>query len=70
MKNDEGEMSMCEDLKQKAWLEHHQRLLNVEFDWDSDHVSNEPPVDMVKRVFSQVKADKAPGPSDIVVEII
>ena len=39
MKNDAGEMSMSEDSKQKAWLEHYQRLLNVEFDWDPDHLS-------------------------------
>ena len=31
VKNDAGEMSMSEDSKQKAWLEHYQRLLNVEF---------------------------------------
>ena len=30
VKNDAGEMSMSEDSKQKAWLEHYQRLLNVE----------------------------------------
>ena len=34
VKNDAGEMSMSEDSKQKACLEHYQRLLNVEFDWD------------------------------------
>ena len=34
VKNDAGEMPMSEDSKQKAWLEHYQRLLNVEFDWD------------------------------------
>ena len=38
VKNDAGEMSMSEDSKQKAWLEHYQRLLNVEFDWDPDHL--------------------------------
>ena len=31
VKNDAGEMSMSEDSKQKAWLEHYQRLLNIEF---------------------------------------
>ena len=41
VKNDEGEMSMSKDSKQKAWLEHYQRLLNVEFDWDPDHLSYE-----------------------------
>ena len=31
VKNDAGEMSVREDSKQKAWLEHYRRLLN-EFD--------------------------------------
>ena len=75
VKNDAGEMSMNEDAKQKAWLEHYQRLLNVEFDWDPDHLSYQPPVegppilittDMVKKAISQVKAGKPPGPSGIV----
>ena len=42
MKNDAGELSMSEDSKQKAWLEHYQRLLNIEFDWDPDHLSYQP----------------------------
>ena len=78
VKNDAGEMSMSEDPKQKAWLEHYQRLLNVEFDWDPDHLSYQPPVegppipitfDMVKKAISQMKAGKALGPSGIVVMI-
>ena len=32
---------MSEDSKQKAWLEHYQRLLNIEFDWDPDHLSED-----------------------------
>ena len=72
-------MSMSEDSKQKAWLEHYQRLLNIEFDWDPDHLSYQSPVegppipitiDMVKKAISQMKAGKAPGPSGIVVEMI
>ena len=79
VKNDAGEMSVSEDSKQKAWLEHYQRLLNIEFDWDPDHLSYQPPVegpsipitiDMVKKAISQMKAGKAPGPSGIVVEMI
>ena len=79
VKNDAGEMSMGEDSKQKAWLEHYQRLLNVEFDWDPDHLSYQSPVegppipitiDMVKKAISQTKAGKAQGPSGIVVEMI
>ena len=70
---------MSEGSKQKAWLEHYQSLLNVEFDWDPDHLSDEPPVhgppipitiDMVKKAISQMKAGKALGPSGIVVEMI
>ena len=71
VKNDAREMSMSEDSKQKARLEHYQRLLNVEFDWDPDHLSYQPPVegpsipitiDMVKKAISQMKAGKALGP--------
>ena len=56
------------DSKQKAWLEHYQRLLNAEFDWDPSHLSDESPVegppipitiDMVKKAISQMKAGKA-----------
>ena len=59
--NDAGEILMSEDSNQKVWLEHYQRLLNVEFDWDPDHLSEEPPVvdppilittDMVKKAIS------------------
>ena len=42
VKNDAGEMSMSEDTKQKAWLEHYQRLLNIEFDWDLSTTSRRP----------------------------
>ena len=77
--NDAGEMTVSEDSKQKAWLQHYQRLLNVEFDWDPDHLTYQPPVegppipitiDMVKKAISQMKAGQAPGPSGIVVEMI
>ena len=79
VKNDAGEMSMSDGSKQKAWLEHYQRLLNAEFDWDPNHLSDESPVEgppipitiyMVKKAISHMKAGKAPGPSGIVVEMI
>ena len=78
VKNDAGEMSMNDDSKRKAWLEHYQRLLN-EFDWDPNHLSDESPVegppipitiDLVKKAISQMRAGKAPGPSGLVVEMI
>ena len=40
MKNDAGEMLLSE-----ACLEHYQRCLNVGFDCDTDHMSDEPPVE-------------------------
>ena len=70
---------MSEDSKQNAWLEHYQRLLIVEFDWDPYHLYYQPPVegphipptiDMVKKAISQMKAGKALSPSGIVVEMI
>ena len=79
VKNDAGEISMSEGSKQKAWLEHYQRLLKVEFDWNLDHLSDESPeegppipitIDMVQKAISQMKASKAPGQSGIVVEMI
>ena len=79
MKNDAGEMSMSDDSKQKARLEDYQRLLNAEFDWDPNHLSDESPVegppipitiDMVQKAISQMKVGKAPGPSGIIVEMI
>ena len=79
MKNGAGKMSMSEESMWKAWLEHYQRLLNAEFDWDSNHLSDETPVegppipfttDIVKKAISQMKVGKAPGPSGIVVEMI
>ena len=42
MKNDGGEMSMSNDSKQKAWLEHYRQHLNVVFDWEPDYLSDEP----------------------------
>ena len=70
---------MSEEAKQNAWAEHYERLLNVEFDWDPDHLSNEPllegppipiTIDMVKKAISKMKSGKAAGPSGIVVEMI
>ena len=75
VKKDAGKMSMSEEAKQNAWTEHYERLLNVEFDWDPDHLSLEGPpipitIDMVKKAISKMKSGKAAGPLGIVVEMI
>ena len=73
VQNDAGEMSMSKDSKQKAWLEHYQRLLKVEFDWDPDHLSDKPPVEgppIPITIYRVKKAGKEPNPSGIVVEMV
>ena len=79
VRNDTGELSMSEQAKQKAWLEHNVRFLNVEFEWDPEHLSDEPPLEgspipitigTVKKGISKMKYDKAAGPSGIMVEMI
>ena len=69
-------MSLSEEAKQKAWLVHFERLLNVESEWDPEHLSDEPPLegppipvttDMVKKAISKMKSCKAAGPSGVVV---
>ena len=68
VKNDTGEMSMSEEAKQNAWAEHYERLLNVEFYWDPNHLSNEPPLegppipiffDMVKKAIFKVEVGQS-----------
>ena len=70
VKNDAGELSMSDEAKQQAWLEHYERLLNVEFEWDPDHLSDEPPLEgppvpitseMVKKALAKMKPGKAAG---------
>ena len=79
LRNDARDLSMSEKAKQKGWAEHNERLLNVEFEWDPDHLSNEPPlegppnpitIDMVKKAILKMKLGKSAGPSGIVMEMI
>ena len=51
----------------------------MEFEWDSEHLSDEPPPEgpsipitflMVKKVISKMKFSKTAGPSGVVVEMI
>ena len=67
VKNDARAMSKSKEAKQNAWAEHYERLLNVEFDWDPDHLSNELPIegspipftiDIVRKAISKMKSAK------------
>ena len=45
VKNDAGQLSLDEELKKEAWKEHYERLLNVEFSWNPEDLSEESPVE-------------------------
>ena len=59
VKNDAGKMSMSEEATQNAWAEHYERLLNVEFDWDPDNLSKEPPIEGLSIPIAIDMVDKA-----------
>ena len=45
VRNDTGELSLSDDDKMKAWVEHYSRLLKVELEWPSDLLTEVPPVE-------------------------
>ena len=62
-----------------AWKCHYEKLLNVEFPWGSNTLSEEQPfqgssiritTEMVSEAFTKMKKEKATGPSGLNVEII
>ena len=40
VKNNTGEMSMSEEATQNVWAVCYERVLNVEFEWDHEHLPN------------------------------
>ena len=45
VKNDAGQLSLDEESKKEARKEHYERLLNVEFPWNPEDLSEESPVE-------------------------
>ena len=79
VKNDAGQLSLDEESKKEAWKEHYERLLNVEFPWNPDDLSEESPVEgpsepitleMITKAISKMASGKAAGPSGIVAEML
>ena len=79
VKNDAGQLSLDEESKKEAWKEHYERLLNVEFPWNPEDLSEESPVEgpsepitleMTKKAITKMASGKAAGPSDIVAEML
>ena len=78
VRNDDGKLSLTVDEKLKAWQLHYDKLLNEEFPWNADSLSNESPVqgpainisaDMVRKAISKMKCGKSSGPSGIIIEM-
>ena len=79
VKNDAGRLSLDEEAKKEAWREHYERLLNVEFPWNPEDLSEESPVEgpsepitleMITKAISKMASGKAAGPSGIVAEML
>jgi hypothetical protein len=79
IKNDAGELSLSDEEKMKAWVEHYARLLHVEFDWPSDLFPEDAPVeglappvilDIICKALRKMERGKATGPSGIIAEIL
>ena len=79
VKNDAGQLSLGEEAKKEAWREHYEHLLNVEFPWNPEDLSEESPVEgpsepitleMITKAFSKMASGKAAGPSGIVTEML
>ena len=78
VKDDSGKLATNDDAKLTAWKQHYERLLNIEFPWDSDVLVDEPiagvPVyvteDLVIKAINKMKPGKAAGPSGIVAEML
>ena len=72
-------MAFDDKSKLAAWKSHYEKLLKVEFPWDSHTLSEEqpfqgPPIritnEMVSEALSKMKKGKATGPSGLNVEMI
>ena len=79
VKNDEGCLTYNDSAKLKAWKSHYERLLNVEFVWNSDSLPDLNPrigphlyitEQMISKAIAKMKTGNAAGPSRIVMEMI
>ena len=68
VQNDAGQLSLDEEAKKEAWREHYEHLLNVEFPWNPEDLSEERPVEgpsepitleMITKAISKMASGKA-----------
>ena len=76
---DAGELSISDVEKMNACIEHYARLLNVEFEWESDLLPEVTPVEgppppvtkfLIRKALRKMKCGKAAGPSGIIEEML
>ena len=75
VKNDTGQLSLDEESKKEAWKEHYKGLLNVEFPWNPEDLSEESPrepitLEMITKAITKMASGKAAGPSGIAAEML
>ena len=79
VKNDAGELSLSEEEKMKAWVEHYAGLFDVEFEWPSDLLPEAAPAEgpppsvtlvAIRKALSKMKCGNAAGPSDYIAEMM
>ena len=79
VRDDAGNLSFSDKDKRKAWKQHYEKLLNVEFPWPEAELPHVAPVEgppilitaeMVSDSIRKMKQSKAPGPSGIVAEML
>ena len=79
VKDDTGNLSLDDNAKKVAWKQHYERLLNEEFPWNPDDLSDVDPVEgppiritaeMVLEATTKMSNGKAAGPSGIVAEML
>ena len=79
VRNDEGKQTLSVDDKLKALQLYYQKLLNVEFLWNASKLRDDSLVEgsstkiitgMVSKAIDKLKADKAAGPSGIIIDMI
>ena len=79
VKNNAGQLPLDKEAKKEAWREHYECLLNVEFPWNPEDLSEESPVEgpsgpvtleLITKAISKMASGKAAGPSGIIAEML
>ena len=76
IRDDSGKLAYSDEEKKKAWKQHYERLLNVEFPLSEDLSVADPVLgpptlftrEMVEKSINKMKKGKAPGPSGVVTQ--